>query len=171
MLVTAAPSHAYAFRGCKWGGSFGSSSILKYHYSSVTSAWITAFNQGQYAWDTKSVPGSFGETTSSTSMNLLVRDYSMSSDAWGLASSPCTGGTYSNNLTVDFNSSASLAAASKKLVVIHELGHAYGLGHVSNSCSDQHVGPAIMKSDATVLNQCGGSPPYADDVNGVNALY
>lgn len=170
-LVTAAPSQAFAFRGCKWGGTFGSSSALKYHFSSVTSGWVTAFNQGQYAWDTKAVPGYFVETTSSTTMNLLVRDYSMAADVWGYTSMPCSGGTYSDNLTVDFNSTAALAAGSMKLVAIHELGHAYGLGHVSNGCTDQHIGPAVMKSDATVLDPCGGNPPYADDVNGVNALY
>lgn len=171
MIVAAAPAEGFAFSGCKWGGTFGDNSALKYRFSSVTTGWVTAFNQGQYAWDVKPVPGYFTETTSTTSMNILVRDYSMSADTWGLTTTPCSGGTYSNNVTVDFNSTASLAAGSMKLVVMHELGHSYGLAHVSNGCSDQRIGPAIMQPDATVLNQCGGSPPYADDVNGVNARY
>ncbi len=78
MIVAAAPAEAFAFRGCKWGGTFGNSSALTYRFSSVTSGWVTAFNQGQYAWDTKPVPGYFAETTSTTNMNILVRDYSMS---------------------------------------------------------------------------------------------
>ena len=94
---------AYTFIGCKWGGTFGNNSSITYHFSSVSSAWVTAFNQGQYAWDTKPVPGTFVQTSSSTTMNLLVRDYSMSLDVYGTTHYTCAGGTFSNDQTVDFN--------------------------------------------------------------------
>ena len=171
MLVSAEPSSAYTFIGCKWGGSFGASSSITYHFSSLSSTWVTAFNQGQYAWDTKPVPGTFVPTSSTTTMNLLVRDYSMDLDAYGTTFYSCSGGTFSNNQTMDFNSTAQLTGLSMSLVAMHELGHSYGLGHALNGCSDQHIGPAIMQPEATVNHKCGGSPPYADDVNGVNARY
>ncbi len=171
-IVPLQTASAYAFLNCRWGGTFNANSAINYRYSDVTSGYRTAFEQGQYAWDTKAVPGYFNPTTATT-QQLLIIDNSYADGWYAYTSYTCTSGTFSSSQTVKFNerTMAVLPAYSKALVTMHELGHTYGLTHVSNTCSDTRIGPSVMVGDSTTGSPCGGSPPYADDINGVNAIY
>ena len=47
---------------------------------------------------------------------------------------------------------------------MHEIGHAYGLSHVSAGCR-------LMREDRITVNNCGLPMPTSDDVDGVIARY
>jgi hypothetical protein len=53
-------------------------------------------------------------------------------------------------------------------VAIHELGHVYGLDHVE--WMDCQGRPSIMQQGFQKFG-CPGTPPWADDVIGVNNIY
>lgn len=174
-IPAVAPSaEAVNFNGCKYAGS---SPAIGYRYYSVSSTWQTAFNSGQSAWDSSSAAGYFTYTPTDSTPNIPVEDFWTSSTWWGLATGGCASGGgqtwYNEKVEVDFNTrtTGSLSTTEKKLVVIHELGHAYGLAHTSTNCGG--VYKAVMHSDPTwVLDNCGSSAaPYSNDVYGVNIVY
>ena len=72
---------------------------------------------------------------------------------------------YGNEVTIDFNRSNmdSNSAFEKKIAAMHELGHAYGLDHVSDGCR-------LMRDDLNVITTCG-TMPTSDDEDGVDARY
>ena len=55
-------------------------------------------------------------------------------------------------------------SVSKKNTAMHEIGHAYGLSHVSAGCR-------LMREDRITVNTCGLPLPTSDDVDGVIARY
>ena len=166
LVIMPSIANAYTFHGCKYDGT---DPAISYRYYSVGATYQTAFDQGQYAWDVTSVPGYFYSTTGSDPM-INVEDGSYSGSDWAVTSFGCDGdGTYtSNEVTVrmDIVDMAGLTAYEKKLVLIHELGHAYGLGHSGTGCAD----PRVMSQGSTKFG-CGGTPPWSNDQAGVNARY
>ena len=71
-----------------------------------------------------------------------------------------------NEVEYQFNTRVmdSYTSQNKKLIAIHEIGHAYGLDHVSSGCR-------LMREVLEQFNSCGVAMPSADDVAGVNAIY
>ena len=53
-------------------------------------------------------------------------------------------------------------------ILEHELGHAYGLNHSGLTCAAP--GPSVMVQGEGKF-ACGGTPPWAEDVNGVTDRY
>ena len=76
-------------------------------------------------------------------------------------------GTYlGNEVTIEFNTGVMdfAPAHEKKIIAIHELGHAYRLDHVDTTdCS------SVMTQSEAVF-QCDHDPTQ-DDVDGVNIIY
>lgn len=173
-MPAATPSaDAWAANGCKYAGT---SPAITYGYSSLSTLWQNSFYSGQAAWDASSAPGYF-TTTASPFKNIWVRDYSSSQTWWGLATGGCDSGggqiwygplvnIYFNNRTAD-----GLSTTERKLVAIHELGHAYGLAHSSLGCGVSFE--PVMRSDPTwVGDNCGHwNAPYSNDVYGVSIIY
>ena len=79
---------------------------------------------------------------------------------------PSTGLWTGNNVSITFNTHKMdrHTAKSKKNIAMHEIGHAYGLSHVSAGCR-------LMREDINTINTCGKSMPTSDDVDGVIARY
>jgi hypothetical protein len=72
-------------------------------------------------------------------------------------------GSYWNKYYTDGYSST-----ARRQVMVHELGHAIGLGHSgSPSCSGQ----PIMYANSNRYFTCGRYAPQQDDINGINYLY
>ena len=167
LLVSLATSAgAYTFTGCKYDS--GSISPIQYRFYSVTSTYVTAFQNAQAKWDQTSSPGYFGENSTSLDPEIPVQDGEYSGSFWAQVAWNCdSDGTYSGNevsyLRFDTWDMRGLSASQREKVAMHELGHAYGLGHVTSSYC-RVMEPGTDKFSCNYL-------PDSDAVNGVNALY
>jgi hypothetical protein len=158
-----------------WCGKFaGADPNITYKFFTSASAYVDAFNQAQYLWDVREVPGTF--VTAAASDNDPMITVTSGSFAYGdwaktYVPEPCSGQSVyvGNEVLVEMNTRtmSGLTASEKKYVMVHELGHAYGLWHQPMSCSQQ---PAIMEPGEEPFG-CAGDPPWLDDREGVRAIY
>lgn len=127
-----------------------------------------AFQGAQAEWDQTSSPGYFGESTTSFDPEIPVHDGSYSGSYWAQVGWSCdSDGTYSGNevsyLRFDTSDMSGLTTSQREKVAMHELGHTYGLGHVTSSY-------CRVMEQGTDKFSCSNLPD-SDAVNGVNALY
>lgn len=166
LVSLATPAGAYTLTGCKYDS--GSIDPIQYRFYSVTSTYVTAFQNAQSKWDGTSSPGYFGENSTSLDPEIPVHDGAYAGTYWAQVSWNCDGdGTYSGNevsyLQFDTSDMSGLSASQREKVAMHELGHAYGLDHVTSSF-------CRLMEQGTDKFSCS-SLPDSDAVNGVNALY
>lgn len=163
VVMAAAPASAYAIHGCEYDNN--SINPISYRFFSVNAAYEAAFTGAQAAWDGTSAPGYFSEQSCSWDPEINVTDGVYSGTWWAQASWGCNGGLYSGNevnIKFDTNDMSGLSANEKKIVAMHEIGHAYGLGHMQSGCHVMRQG--------TYKFTCGAMPS-SDDVAGVHAIY
>ena len=142
-------------------------SPITYRFFSVHSNYETAFKNAEHAWDGTTAPGYFKEDSWSVDPEINVTDGFYGSGWNAVMIGPClnTGEWDGNEVSIDFNRTEmdGNSATSKKNTAMHEIGHAYGLDHVSSGCR--------LMRDSTIIDTCGATFPTPDDVAGVKARY
>jgi len=116
-------------------------------------------------------------------INLVVTDFTTNEDYWAIVPKTfdCPYAANPNPPHSPYHSNESmavwlnkrtmddLASYKQRLIITHEIGHALGLAHMPVGCNQTK---AVMQQTETKW-QCGwsGNAPWADDVNGVEAVY
>ena len=173
LLVSSAVAQngAYAFTGCR----FDPDSIdpISYRFFSVGADYETAFKNAEKVWDRTTAPGYFSEHSYSFDPEINVTDDSLPYTWGGKLTGHCSipaGSSFGNytgdEVEIQFNTRVmdSYTGHNKKLVALHEIGHAYGLDHVYSGCR-------LMRLRLDEYNSCGVAMPSADDIAGVAAIY
>ncbi|MFE9381003.1 matrixin family metalloprotease [Streptomyces sp. NPDC006855] len=180
-IATFSPqASAYNLLGCSYNAG---GNTLK--WSNVTSSYAYS-NPAQFAveaWNSTSTQFNFTQVNSGA--NLRVADGNFGSnnidgvllDASGVdtkSDNPllkCRNGYWAETNTAWLNRyyADSYSGAKKKSVLVHEIGHALGLGHRdTTSCWTTSI------MDTTTQHRydtCGLTEPTSDDIAGANALY
>ena len=171
IIISVSTADAWTHHGCKYSGS---NPTIDYKFVNVTSRNTTAIETAQANWDGTSAPGYFRPDNAWRDSEVDIFDGNYSSTAWAWVSWSCkNNGVYTSNevdLSINHNTtgSGSLTTGELAIVMVHELGHAYGLGHSSLTCSSP--GPAVMRQ-GTGKFSCSGTAPWTNDVDGVHARY
>ncbi len=172
MLITfASPAEAadpyYVLGPCRYDPDL--IAPITYRFYGVEDRYETAFKDGEAKWDSTSAPGYFVETSGS-SPEIRVYDRFVDMVDWNammMGSCPSNTGLWNGNaVSITFNRQKmdGHGSVSKKNTAMHEIGHAYGLSHVSAGCR-------LMRRDRITVNTCGLSLPTSDDVDGVIARF
>lgn len=156
---------AYLLEGCKWPG------YTIYWYTDTTGDYETQTTNSALAWS--ATPTRISTSFSTTNQWIIVHAVNNGNDGHpGITYYLCTPtGAFQQPTVSDYNTSYTdfYSSAEKQNVMVHELGHAIGLGH-SGSAPPPCPQP-IMYPNVSTYETCGENTPQQDDINGINALY
>ena len=157
----------WTHHGCRYDPD--SISPISYRFYAVDDRYETAFKAAEAKWDTTAAPGHFQEQdwTDDPEIDVLDGFYAGSWNGIMRGSCPSNTGLWTRDeVEIEFNRRLmdNHGSVSKKNTAMHEIGHAYGLSHVSAGCR-------LMREDRITINTCGLPMPTSDDVDGVTARY
>lgn len=171
LTISAAQADAWTHHGCKYKGT---SPTIDYKFVNVSDRNETAIETAQANWDLTDSPGYFRPDNFWRDSNIDIFDGNFATNnAWAWVSLRCrNNGNYrSNEVDLTINESTTgaglLTEEELSIVVVHELGHAYGLDHTNLTCA---TGPSVMRQGQAKF-ACAGTAPWNDDVDGVNERY
>jgi hypothetical protein len=166
ILMQGAPTaSAYQLLNCKWASSNVVWSNL------ATTGYKTTMTNAMAAWSSAGTDVSLTAVPPEYSYNVRLFDSNDGAVSYdGLTSYSCSGGVFVGVVASRANRyyTDGYSADGKKQVMVHEVGHALGLGHSgSSACSGQ----PIMYLSSNRWTVCGHVNPQPDDVSGINYLY
>ncbi len=159
------PAQAYATLGCRWTSTNivwtnASSTAYKSTATNAVAAWTSAVSVVLLS----AVPPEY---------TYNIRLYDVNQGATGIDGSTsysCAGGYFSGIIYSSVNTyyTDSYSATGREQVMVHEFGHALGLGHSGTStCSGQPI--MYYSSDRYFI--CNHVNPQSDDIAGINYIY
>lgn len=173
LLATAAPAEAYRFAGKRWPGTV-------VPYAVEAPLYDEAVEEAARAWNRARIGISFRRVKPEHA-RLVIR-YGRSR---GARLSGCKGengramlgwpGPYYTYSTIGFTG-ACRSARTRRLIAMHEMGHALGLDHDDRRCALMN---SSIRVDAGIPRRCRGRRvaarlrhgPLPDDVRGARRLY
>lgn len=169
-LIPASYALAWTHHGCQFDDDQPPS--ITYKKRSMESAYSTAASTAMSWWNSETGSTTWFAWTSSNDPNIDIYDGVYSWSGWAKVTWSCwwATDTYVGDevqMYYDTDAMDGLTSTEKAIVATHEFGHAYGLDHSSFGCSAP--GPVVMKTGQSKFS-CSGTPPWANDVDGWEAL-
>lgn len=173
LVAAPVPAQAFLEWGCKYSGN--NPTIRVAFLTSIPSGLQFQVRQAMADWNATSVPGAFTENIA-YAKRVDTSAASYADPRWAWVSGGCdawAGGAsktwYGDQVDMVLNLSQiqGLNGQGKRIVTVHELGHAYGLWHVEMNCAQV---PAVMDEGGEAFD-CPGTAPWPDDQSGVRWVY
>ena len=137
LLLAFAPPAEASYNGCRYDPD--TIDPISYQFFEIQGQVKTAFRNGEAVWDSTSAPGYFYEDRYSTDPEITVKDYFSMASWAGDKTGTCidaTGLWKNNEVVITFNNTQMqlFNDYQRKIIAMHELGHAYGLSDVTTTC-------------------------------------
>jgi hypothetical protein len=171
-LSQASSASAFAFIGCTSLNLIGSRSYDSYYrHSGLGDYYRNLTMTVADTWSSKSRPSNlrYSLSEAQSSIQIYRGFYSWSAFAQTVWTCTSSGGRFtSRKIYYNRNSMDAFTDKQDQFVIAHEFGHAQGLAHNTKACAT-----SVMHSDAWYANTgCTTvTPPWSDDVAGLDALY
>jgi predicted Zn-dependent protease len=130
--LAASSSQAYAYNGCRWGGT----TIYWKYISGSPSSYNTLILDAANSWNPDNV--NMVRTSTSASPNIQVGAFNYGNVSWsGHTNWTCASGFFNHPVVIDINRYYTDHYVSQKTqgTIAHEFGHSLGLAHYSTSSS------------------------------------
>lgn len=134
--IASAQVNEYDTPSCRWPHT-GAIKFLKYEWGTYlqnpSALWRIAYQSSVQDWNNTSIPFSLSSTTSGSHMNFDIYWDSAGGAGWA---QPSCNGSNTTFYAVRGNASHYTGASNynrRRSVTGHEIGHAFSVGHISNS--------------------------------------